>query len=266
MKLKVDHLTCYRYDAPVRLSTQYLRLFPHGNAQQRILDWRLDTPGNPVRTLDGFGNVLHVLTLDTPTHEIAIRARGTVETGAASEDDKGPSSLSPLIFTRVTPLTRVDEALAAFAERFRRRASGLSGLREFASAVSRAMPFQPGEQGSGLGAPEAFAKASGASPDQAQVFVAGCRYLGVPARYVSGYAYVPVHTGPLVGSHAWAEAWVVDRWRSFDIAYERPAGEDHIKLAIGADSLDASPIRGVRVGGGSESMTAQARVQQAVEQ
>ncbi len=266
MKLKVDHLTCYRYDAPVRLSTQYLRLFPHDSAQQKINSWKLETPGNPVRTLDGFGNVLHVLTLDTPTREIEIRASGTVETSAGSHEDAGASSLSPLIFTRLTPLTRVDETLGAFTERFRRRAGSLSGLREFAAAVLRAMPFKPGEQGCGLGAPEAFASASGASPDQAQVFIAGCRHLGVPARYVSGYAYVPERTGPLVGSHAWAEAWVVDGWRSFDIAYDRAAGEDHIKLAIGADSLDASPIRGVRVGGGTESMTAEARVQQSVDQ
>ena len=56
---------------------------------------------------------------------------------------------------------------------------------------------------------------------------------------------------------------MVDRWRSFDVANDRAAGEDHIKLAIGADYFDASPIRGVRVGGGMESMTAIALVDQA---
>jgi transglutaminase-like putative cysteine protease len=63
-----------------------------------------------------------------------------------------------------------------------------------------------------------------------------------------------------VASHAWAEAWVVDRWRSFDVTNGRPAGEHHIRLASGADYLDASPIRGIRRGGGEERMVANAVV------
>jgi len=57
-----------------------------------------------------------------------------------------------------------------------------------------------------------------------------------------------------------AEAWVVDRWRSFDVAQGNPIGEAHIKIAIGADYLDACPVRGVRVGGGIETLLAQAQV------
>jgi transglutaminase-like putative cysteine protease len=81
----------------------------------------------------------------------------------------------------------------------------------------------------------------------------------VPARYVSGYLY---SEGAQVASHAWAEAWAVDRWRSYDIANSRSAGEQHIKLAIGADYLDACPIRGTRIGGGGETMLAVASVAQ----
>jgi transglutaminase-like putative cysteine protease len=77
----------------------------------------------------------------------------------------------------------------------------------------------------------------------------------VAARYVSGYAY-----DNQVAMHAWAEAWVDERWRSFDVARDRPIGEAHIKIAIGADYLDACPVRGVRVGGGAETLTAQAQV------
>ncbi len=60
--------------------------------------------------------------------------------------------------------------------------------------------------------------------------------------------------------HAWAEAWVPDRWRSFDVADDRPIGEAHVKIAVGADYLDACPIRGVRVGGGAETLVARAQV------
>jgi transglutaminase-like putative cysteine protease len=94
--------------------------------------------------------------------------------------------------------------------------------------------------------------------DHAHVFIACCRHLGVPARYVSGYICQPGNDA--AASHAWAEAWVVDRWRSFDVTNARPAGQDHIRLAIGADYLDASPVRGMRRGGGHEEMVATAQV------
>ena len=117
----MDHVTAYRYDAPLRASTQYLRLTPRDSARQRVLEWRLETPGKPTRTADGYGNVLHVLTLDKPVLEIAIRAVGVVETSADAEDGPDATPLSPLVFTRTTAQTRADAALARFAERYRRR-------------------------------------------------------------------------------------------------------------------------------------------------
>jgi transglutaminase-like putative cysteine protease len=80
----------------------------------------------------------------------------------------------------------------------------------------------------------------------------------VPARYVSGYFYAPAPGNAAL--HAWVEAWFDERWRSFDIAHDMPIGEAHVKIAVGADYLDACPIRGVRTGGGKETMVAQAYV------
>ena len=73
--------------------------------------------------------------------------------------------------------------------------------------------------------------------------------LGMPARYVIGY----LHTSD--ASHAWAEVWLNNAWRSFDISNQRQAGERHVELAYGLDYLDASPIRGSRVGGGEEQLS-----------
>jgi len=262
MKLAVNHVTYYRYEAAVRSSTQYLRLTPRDSARQKIVDWRLETPGKPTRTHDGYGNVLHVLTLDKPAREISIRAIGTVETAAALDEGADAVALSPLVFVRFTQQTRPDEALARFAEGFRRRAASLSGLRELAGAIHRRMPFRPGDTAVSSSAAEAFRIGSGVCQDHAHVFLACCRQLGVPARYVSGYVYSPAHASAHVASHAWAEAWVVDRWHSFDVANNCHAGEAHLKLAVGADYFDACPIRGVRSGGGAETMTALAFVDQ----
>lgn len=259
MRIAIDHETRYTYDAPVRSSTQYLRLTPRDSSRQRVLEWRLEAPGRPVRTEDGFGNVLHVLTLDNPMSEIRIRARGVVDASSAL-DDTDPVTLSPLLFTRATPLTMPDEALTEVAETYRRRVGTAAGLRDLATAILRRMPFKPGETHVASSAAEAFAIGSGVCQDHAHVFIACCRVLGIPARYVSGYVYSPGHAENHVASHAWAEAWVVDHWRSFDIANSCAAGEFHVKLAIGADYFDACPVRGTRAGGGTESMHSAALV------
>lgn len=242
MRLSISHEMNYRYDSPVRLSTQYLRLFPRDTVRQKVLSWKLESIGQPLRTQDGYGNVLHVLTLDKPVSEISIRAEGVVETSRSVDEpsDFRGTPLSPLLFLRQTQLTRPNEELAAFAERFRRSAGTLSGLRELAGALLKR-------------------DAAGTAEDLTHAFIGCCRHLGVPVRYVSGYVHKRERQDK-TALHAWAEAWVVDRWRSFDIAQNGPIGEGHIKLAIGGDYLDACPIRGVRTGGGAETLDAHTHV------
>ncbi len=262
MRIAIDHTTHYSYETPVRASTQYIRLTPRDSVRQRVLEWRLETPGQAVRTFDGFGNILHVLTLDKPVTGIEIRAIGAVETAAVLDEpaDFTGVTLSPLLFLRATTHTGADTALAAFAERYRRRIGTLTGVRELASGIHKKMPFIPGETHVSSSAAEAFAIGSAVCQDHAHVFISCCRHLGVPARYVSGYVHSPGHAETHVASHAWAEAWVLDRWHSFDIANDCPAGESHVKLAVGGDYFDACPIRGARTGGGTETMVATAYV------
>jgi transglutaminase-like putative cysteine protease len=259
MRISIEHTTHYKYEAPVRYSTQYLRMVPATSARQRVIDWSLETPATPLELRDGYGNILHVLTIVKPVTEILIRSSGTVETSGAIDEALDDVKLSPLLFLRQTPLTRAEGPLIDFAEQHRRRGATLTGLRDLAKAVSQRVAFESGVTAVHSTALEAYETAKGVCQDHAHVFIASCRHLGIPARYVSGYLYLPDRETP-VASHAWAEAWVVDRWRSFDITNARPAAEHHIRLAIGADYLDASPVRGVRHGGGVEHMVASAVV------
>lgn len=184
-----------------------------------------------------------------------------METSAKVDETLDARRLSPLVFLRPGALTRVEGPLIDFAEQFRRRAATLSGLRALADAVLTKLPFQHGVTAVHSTAGEAFDAGNGVCQDHAHVFIACCRFLGVPARYVSGYLYTARDSDAPVASHAWAEAWVVDRWRSFDVTNGRPAGEHHVRIAIGADYLEASPVRGIRFGGGEERMVASAVVE-----
>ena len=147
MRLAVDHETHYTYESPLRFSTQYLRLMPRDSARQKVVEWRIEAPARCVQTQDGYGNVLHVLTIDKPTSEIRIRAVGVVDTAPAADEpsDFVGVPLSPLLFLRTTLRTEADAAIEAFAEPFQSRAGMLEGLRELASAIHRRMPFRPGE-------------------------------------------------------------------------------------------------------------------------
>ena len=97
MKYKIRHDFTYAYDSPVRLSTQYLRLTPRDTSRQKVLEWKLATPGPALRTTDGYGNVLHVLTIDKPVSEIAIHALGSVQTSASPSFSSQMSAVDGLI-------------------------------------------------------------------------------------------------------------------------------------------------------------------------
>lgn len=260
MKIRIDHVTHYAYDAPVRHSAQYLRLVPAGSTRQRVLEWRLEAPGTPLEMRDGYGNILHLLTVERPVTELRIRSTGIVETTSAIDETSDEIRLSPLVFLRQSALAAADAAIAEFAEPFRRRAGTLSGLRDLAAAVLVRLPFRSGVTAPHTTAAEAFRAGSGVCQDHAHVFIACCRWMGIPSRYVSGYISEPRFPESQVAGHAWAEAWVVDRWRSFDVTNGGPAGEHHVRVAVGPDYLDACPVRGVRSGGGEERMTASALV------
>jgi transglutaminase-like putative cysteine protease len=264
MKLSIEQETIYRYDSPVRSSTQYIRLTPRESSRQKVFQWQLDTPRGATQTHDGYGNVLHVLTLDKPVREIRIRAHGRVETSPLIDQtgDMPAGNLSPLVFLRSTPITRTDDALVEFSEPFRRRTGTLSALRDLAAALLKKIALSDSIGEVPPSAPQVFAAGAGCVRDQAHVFIACCRHLGIPARYVSGYVLLlDENETARIAGHAWTETWIGERWRSFDLAYSRAAGEHHLNLAVGADYLDACPIRGTRTGGGVESMEATMKVQ-----
>ena len=259
MLLSVEHSTRYAYAHPVGRSTQYIRLTPAATSQQRIVEWAVELPAPCVSMRDAFDNLTHVLTLDRPHQEIHLVARGQVE--VPDVDDGEPAGrINPKVFLRPTRLTEADDALREFCEPMRAmvRARPLIGVTDLMSAVLDRMPWKAGVTTVDSTAAQAFAAGAGMSQDHSHVFLACCRTMGVPARYVSGYAYSP--NREQVASHAWAEAWLATRWVSFDVTHARQAGGGHIKLAIGLDYLDACPVRGVRLGGGEEALSTAAQL------
>ncbi|WP_338539341.1 transglutaminase family protein [Erwinia aphidicola] len=260
MKLNIEHKTCFSYQSLVRQSTQYLRLTPQDSVHQHIISWDLFLPEQAICTTDARGNVMHVLTLDRPHQEIEIAARGVVD--ILDEEDSSPDPdcvLSPLVFLRITPLTQPDMAIRDFARRYYREEAPLASLERLMGELLLKMPYQPGSTLVTDTAAKVFAAGSGVCQDHSHVFLACCRSLHIPARYVSGYLYT--ENVEHVATHAWVEVWLDGSWHSFDITNNTRSTRQHLKLAVGVDYLDACPVRGMRLGGGSEDMQAVAAVQ-----
>ena len=64
-------------------------------------------------------------------------------------------------------------------------------------------------------------------------------------------------------SHAWVDVWFDNTWQSVDVSNGCHAGETYVRLATGLDYHTASPVTGMRSGGGVEGMATSVVVNQA---
>jgi len=262
MQLHIRHETRYEYEEPVSYSIQALKLTPRADPGQRVVTWRVLSPGDRLEQLDPYGNLTQFVTVETPHREMRIVAEGVAD---VDEDVNAlppeTGGLSPLAYLAPTTLTRADAALRALAERhLGRHPATPAALFELVAAVRRAVAYEPGVTNVTHTAAEALDLGVGVCQDQAHVLVACCRAADVPARYVSGY----FHSGESgeVASHAWADVWLGAEhgWLSLDVTHAEQAGARHCRLAVGRDYLDAAPVRGVRRGGGQGTMAVTVRV------
>lgn len=269
MRLSIHHLTTYAYGGQVHFSAQYLHLTPVSNASQRVLRWRIDAPGQLTEWRDAFGNICHTLVVDKPVSTIDIAAHGQVETtdtsGVLPAEDGGP----PLeVYLRETPLTRAAAPIRDFAAPFRAaiEAGRLDALHLLSGAIRDAVDYQSGDTDVYSPAAEALELGAGVCQDHAHVFIACCRHLGVPARYVSGYLLTADESA--VASHAWAASWVDDLgWISFDVANRSCGTVHHVGVAVGLDYHGVAPVRGIRHGGDDgETLSVHVRVSEASRQ
>jgi transglutaminase-like putative cysteine protease len=253
MRYRIEHRTLYRYAQTVVSTQQTLRLSPRNEAHQRPLYWRLHAPGRLAAGVDGFGNLAHTHSLHDRHAAVALTVEGEVEIDPLHDGrlhERG--ALPPLVFSAPTPLTAADAALLDFTHAQLKRRTA-AGLMDFALAVREAVTYRKGSTTVSTPAAQALAQGAGVCQDHAHVFIAGCRALGVPARYVSGYYYTPLTEQ--VASHAWADAWLAEAgWVSIDITHRVFASDALCRLAVGRDYDSASPVRGVRVGGGDEAL------------
>jgi len=105
---------------------------------------------------------------------------------------------------------------------------------------------------------DSIAARAGVCQDFAHILVGLCRLAGIPARYVSGYIFSG-QEGSILGaeaSHAWCEAYLPPHgWVGYDPTNAKLINDEFVKIAIGRDYRDVSPVRGVYKGASSATMS-----------
>jgi transglutaminase-like putative cysteine protease len=91
---------------------------------------------------------------------------------------------------------------------------------------------------------------AGVCQDFAHILLVMLRIIGIPARYVSGYI-CPASEGMRGegATHAWVEAYLPDYgWLGLDPTNNCIANELHVRLAVGRNFTDCSPVKGTYKG------------------
>jgi len=283
MPLRICHTTRFSYDSPAYQSHNEVRMRPVDAAGQQCLEFALEI--EPAATVfeyrDYYGNDVHAFSVHSQHDALSITARSLVD--SAPPD---PPSLPPVTFEEfladdtarmqtwfdflgASPHVPFSEKLKKFFWLTRPRQSDdvTAYVAQVVRFVRDQFAYEPGVTHVHSTVEEILSVGAGVCQDFAHLTIAILRLAGVPSRYVSGYlAPLPNASQASLAeqaSHAWIEAQLPGQgWTGFDPTHGCRIDARHIKVAIGRDYSDVTPLRGVyRSFGNKQTMTVELRVE-----
>lgn len=266
MRLKISHITRYRYDAPVQYALQQLRLTPKSRSYQTVLNWQTEIEGGrkEVSFSDQHGNHVELISFEPGNQEISIASSGVVETASTNGIYGEHQSHVPLwLFMRPTEQTRPGPLVRKLVKPLPSPDAGdIAAMHALMAAVAGTVSYETGRTDAASTAEQALETGHGVCQDHTHVFLSAARLMGIPARYVSGYLMLDDRTEQ-DASHAWAEVHIQNLgWVGFDASNRMSPDERYVRVATGLDYKDAAPVSGMRFGESGESMTVTLQVQQ----
>ena len=272
IRVALHHRTSYRYDRPVQLGPQVIRLrpAPHNRTpvhryslritpEQHFINWQQDVHGNYQARIVVPEKVDHFeVSVDLVADLEAYSPFDFFHDESARE---WPFAYAPDVAHDLEPYL----AKLGTTPRFARFMGALDWrsrdtndfLVEVNAAVADAVDYvirmEPGVQTP----EETLAKGSGSCRDSAWLLVQVLRNMGIAARFVSGYLIqLQPDQKPLEGPpgpeqdftdlHAWCEAYVPGAgWIGLDPTSSLLAAEGHIPLAATPSPSLAAPISGL---------------------
>ena len=280
VQYEIRHVSRYQYALPARECVMMLCLKPLDNGGQRLIRFEIETTPNGTLSAeeDPFGNTRHVLNVHSEHRALEIAAQSTVSPARLSplptglgpdawkEIDAWSDSYLYWDFTQPSAMATPSSALSDFTRKngIARGSDPLADLTRLSQSLHNVFQYTPGTTSAASSIDEILNTGQGVCQDYAHVMIAVARSWGVPARYVSGYLYVPGSPDGQAWSnatHAWVECLLPRLgWVGFDPTNLSLSDERHIRIATGRDYLDVSPTRGVRQGGGETQLEVDVRM------
>ena len=283
--LEVEHLTHYRYAAPVDLSYHLAYLRPLDDSTQSVTQFELqiEPPPTHQRTeRDRLRNHRSCFTLTQAHRELRVRTRSQVHVQAMPPLDAAASLPWEAVRDRLRYVAGAPYEPAAefvFASPF---VPLLPALRELAlpsfaagrpvadaaidlmARIHTGFAYRSASTDIDTPLAEVLQTRAGVCQDFAHLMIGALRSMGLAARYVSGYLLTApldpgASTAPMLGadaSHAWVGVWcpmangLPARWLKLDPTNNLMPTTAHLRLAVGRDYGDVTPLRGVIRGGG----------------
>jgi len=283
--ITVRHVTTYRYKQPVAFGEHRMMLRPRDSYDQKLLDASLAITPEPadIRWVhDVFGNCVAIarfagrapelrfeslIRLDhSPTNALDFQIeeyakRYPFTYGA----DEMPDLLRSIERQYLDPEREVDRWARQFL-RYDGRTDTSELLAAMTHAIRRGLAYVAREE-SGVQDPvKTLRVKSGSCRDFTVLMMEAVRSLGLAARFVSGYLYVPEgRPGERIGggaTHAWLEVYLPGAgWVEYDPTNGIVGNHDLIRVAIARDPRQAMPISGSWTGFPSDSLGMEVEVE-----
>jgi transglutaminase-like putative cysteine protease len=280
MRYQISHRTTYQYASPVSMGSHVACLKPRSYPQNLLIRNQVrifPEPETLTERIDFFGNVQWFFTVQQPHQKLVVESISEIERsdGPAHDareslaweasthlaDDYTADGLDAYQYQFESPRIRFGADFEAYARvSFTPGRSMAEALRELTARIHQDFRFDSKVTNVRTVAEEVFKKRSGVCQDFAHVQVACLRSIGLAARYVSGYlrTFPPPGKTRLIGadaSHAWVSAYSRGGgWLDMDPTNDVAPRSGHVTVAWGRDYGDVSPLRGLILGGGANSL------------
>ena len=288
MLYNVSHRTTYRYSYPVSVGEHVACLKPRSFSRNKLVQNKLTIDPQPstlTERIDYFGNILSFFTVEEPHKVLIVEAKSQVEIESRANsatsfslpweesakflaEDRSDEGLAAYQFQFASPRVRLNQEFASYAlESFTPGRPMRKALMELTSRIYTDFRFDSKATTVRTPPEEVFLKRHGVCQDFAHVEIACLRSINVAARYVSGYlrTYPPPGKPRMVGadaSHAWISAYSRDEgWLDMDPTNNVAPTDGHVTLAWGRDYGDVSPLRGLILGRGGNTLQVEVDVE-----